>query len=795
MKDKISQIKSTLLLLSIGLTFPFAGKAQVLESIKNSFGQYHEQVLQEKIFVHTDKTFYMAGEIVWFKVYVVDATSNKPLNVSKVAYVDVLDNTNSPLMQAKIKLQNGIGSGSLYVPVTAVNGNYKMRSYTNFMKNFSPDLYFGQAISIINPLVSPQAAAKTKAAEDDIRFFPESGNLVAGVNTTVAFKAVGANGKGLEDLSGFILNQHNDTITKFRSLKFGMGRFSFTPAANTTYKAIIRVGQSGLLIKELPAVNAQGYVMQVSDGGAGQLAVTVSGTGSPNERLYVFAHSGQAIKAAEGITLNNGSARFSIDKSKLGDGITHFTLFNASKQPLCERLYFKRPTPLALTALADQPTYVQRKKVSVDITAANKAGVPQKADMSLAVYRLDSLETNAPADILSYLYLTSEVKGNIESPAYYLKNTDAETTEAIDNLMLTQGWSRFQWANVLSDKKPAFKFLPEYNGHIIAATVNDASSKPAEQVISYLGITGKSVQLYGAESDAAGRMLFNMKDFYGPNELVLQFAHDRDSIYHMDVESPFSEQFSNYTLPALPITANIKTALETHSIAVQAQNLYTAKQMKQYFNPQADSSAFYGKPYKTYMLDDFTRFTTMEEVMREYVSEVNVVHPQKHFHIKTLNETGFLSGDPLVLLDGVPVLDMDRVFAIDPLKVKRLEVVPYRYFYGPTSSEGIFSYTTYKGDFGGFEINPHAVVMDYEGLQLQREFYQPIYDSEAAVKSRLPDFRTLLYWSPDVFTDVKGKTQASFYTSDQTGKYIGILQGITANGEVGSRFFTFDVVK
>lgn len=205
-----------------------------------------------------------------------------------------------------------------------------------------------------------------------------------------------------------------------------------------------------------------------------------------------------------------------------------------------------------------------------------------------------------------------------------------------------------------------------------------------------------------------------------------------------------------------------------------------------------DSSAFYGHPYKTYKLDDYTRFTTMEEVMREYVAEVNVVRSKGRFHIKVLSDRGFLDGgDPLVMLDGIPVFNIDKAFTIDPLKIRKLEVVPNNYFYGPSEDVGIFSFTSYKGDLGGVELDPKAIVMDYEGMQLRREFYSPTYDTEARSASRMPDFRNVLYWSPSVIT--QGKGTASFYTSDQPGKYVGVVQGITAKGQAGVQYFMFDV--
>jgi hypothetical protein len=147
--------------------------------------------------------------------------------------------------------------------------------------------------------------------------------------------------------------------------------------------------------------------------------------------------------------------------------------------------------------------------------------------------------------------------------------------------------------------------------------------------------------------------------------------------------------------------------------------------------------------------------------------------------------------DPIALVDGIPLFDGDKVMALDPLLIKRLEVIPQRYFYGPATLEGILSYTSYKGNQAGVEIDPHAIVVDYEGLQMQRVFYSPVYDTDNQVNSRVPDYRNLLFWSPGV--KANGTDPVSFYTSDQPGVYVGILQGITANGEAGSAQFTFTV--
>jgi len=776
------------------LTFVKAN-GQVLPDVQNSFKQYNANTIQEKLFVHTDKSAYTAGELMWFKVYNVNETDHKPIDLSKVVYIEVLDNNQNAVLQAKIAMKDGLGSGSVYLPVNLSTGNFLLRAYTSWMKNFSPDYYFRKKITIINPLKSPEAVAKTSAPVYDIQFFPEGGNLVNGINSVVAFKATDDLGKGVY-FKGAIVNEHNDTVARFEPFKFGMGHFMFKPDNSDTYQAVIKIAGKTIK-KDLPAVNANGYVMNLKDNGAGQLVVTLT-TNLPAESIYLFAHTRNVVKDVETATTDNGSAQFSIDKSKLGEGISHITIFNSQKQPVCERLYFKRPLKkLFISAAADQPDYGTRKKVNIAIGAKDAGSNPVIADLSLSVYRIDTLQHADKENIENYLWLSADLRGNIESPEYYFTDANAETDEAVDNLMLTQGWRRFEWSSILSNKVPAFTFLPEYNGPIITAKlINLATNKPQKDIVTYLAIPGKSVQLYTSQSDSLGRLIYNMKDFYGPGEIVAQTNTEVDTGYRIDILNPFSEQYAKIALPRFTVTADMETTFTEHSLAAQLQNIYTATKLRQFYDAGADSSAFYGTPDKTYLLDDYTRFLTMEEVMREYVKECFVTHLHNQFHIKTINETPFLpEGDPMVLLDGVPFFNMNKVFSIDPLRIRKLEVVPYTYYWGPSTESGIFSYTSYKSDLAGIEIDPHAVVLDYEGLELQRKFYSPNYDTDNAYKSRIPDFRNVLYWAPNVITDEQGKNSVSFYTSDHTGSYMGMIQGLTANGNTGYQYFTFTVSK
>ena len=316
-------------------------------------------------------------------------------------------------------------------------------------------------------------------------------------------------------------------------------------------------------------------------------------------------------------------ANFLIDINELGDGISHFTFFNGDKQPVCERLYFKYPKQkLKLSIHTDKDEYEPRKKINLDIFSGDQDGKANQADMSLAVYRLDSLQQSDESDISSYLWLISDLGGGIESPAYYFKDESPETKEAMDNLMLTHGWRRFDWKDILQNKKKAFEFTPEYYGHIITGKVIDNRTNAAgKNIDGYLSVPGRRSQFRYATSDDEGKIKFEMKDFYASQEIIIQTNARKDSAYRIDITSPFSDKYAGLPLPYFAMPDKNPATLLDASINMQVQNIYMGNKVQQFLMPAIDTNAFYAPPDEKYLLDSYTRFTTMEEVLREYVAE------------------------------------------------------------------------------------------------------------------------------------------------------------------------------
>jgi hypothetical protein len=780
--------------LGLGLLAGSTAHAQAPDSVATlglRVQQYSQQALAEQLFLHLDRPAYVAGETLWFKVYTVDGTYHRPLPMSKVAYVEVLDAAQRPVLQAKIALTQAMGHGSLELPAELATGRYVVRAYTNWMKNAGPEFYFQCPIAVVNTLGQATApVATTKAATAyDVQFFPEGGQLVRGLPSRVAFKVTDQYGRGVA-ATGTVADARGITVASFQTLKFGLGSFLLTPAATGSYTATVRLPGGATSTGKLPAVAEQGYTLLLTDESPTSLTLAVraqmpQATGP----LRLLAHTGQQVTATVETQFANGQAVFQVAKRQLRPGITHFAVFNG-RQPVAERLYFRRPArALAIRGSASATAYGPRSQVKVQV------GTAQAAALSLAVYRLDSLSAGAPADISSYLLLAADLKGYIEDAGYYFRDSSAVAQQAADNLMLTQGWRRFKWEEVLAGRRPSTPYPPELNGYLLQGRVRQgASDAPADGVSAYLSLPGRSFWFGSTSSHDGGLVQFELPHTYGLRRLVLQTDAVRDSTYRVELLSPFTSGGGMVAPSLLPLTTRWAASLAERHLQVQAQRAFPAPRPT-YYPVSTDTIAFYGRPDERYLLDDYTRFPSLEDVMREYVPGVLVRQRKDGFHFMVVDRPRHinLKENPLTLLDGLPIFNLNQLMAFDPLKIKKLEVIANRYFIGQQVYDGLVSYATYKGDLGGYSLNPHALIEEYETIQVPREFYVPRYDTEAQQHSRLPDLRNLLYWNPAVNLTANKPQTLTFSTSDQAGRYLVVTHGLTPDGHLGSTSFSFEV--
>ncbi len=765
-----------------------------LNSLTKKFDNYWSQNLPEKIFVHANQTFLLTGETLWFNVFLVDGLFHRPNDLSKVVYLEVIDKDNVSVLKTKISMSNGSGNGNLFIPSSLSSGKYYLVAYTRWMRNFSPHSYFHQSITIVNPFVPLSTPSKSEQSSYDIQFFPEGGNLVVGLPSTVAYRVVGKDGIGIY-FKGAILNKKNDTITRITPLKFGLGKFRFTPKDGEQYIMVFVDSHKQKIITPIPAAYENGFVLRLKDS-VDFIEVEVQSkfqdASAKNQWVYLFAQSRQMKTSSLALPLNDGKTNFIIDKKKLKEGVNHFTLFDHQLRPVCERIFFKNPEHnLQIKVKSDLGSYATREKIELNFVSQTADGHPTNPNMSVSVYRIDSLEQDEPINISTYFWLTSELKGTIESPGYYLYGNPDQ--EAVDNLMLTHGWSRFKWEDILSNQSPRIPISPEYGGHLFTGHVLDRDGNRASGINTYFSIVGKDGQLSLSRSNAHGDVTYEAGNIFGKHRVVAQVNSEIDSTFKIELDEEYADVPETISIPDFHLSEEKKAQLTQRNLAMQLQHSFD-KQNHNQATIANDSLPFYGVPTEAYKLDDFTRFPTMEEVLREYVSGVMVRKKKNKFHFLTLDRSTntLFKDNPLVMLDGAPIFNLNKIMEYDPRKIQKIDVVTKRYYLGHLAFDGLVNCITYQGNLKDF--NPDfATVLTVDGLQPQREFFSPRYETKLQKESRIPDKRHLLHWSPSVISDSQGKSNLTFYSSDVPGTYQVIVQGLSENGEFGSAVAEFQV--
>jgi len=785
--------KVIIYLFIFGLLIQVDSNAQdkISDSIALKYNQYEKQVFEEKLFVHTDKSFYITGERLFFKVYNVEADKFVPVNLSKVAYIELLDENNTIVLNTKVKLTEAGGDGMIFLPASLNSGNFILRAYSRWMRNFSPSYYFHKSISIFNPF-KPIPITEGKKMEYNIQFFPEGGNLVNNLESKIGFRIVDEDGRGV-DLNGAIFNEAMDTVVRFQPLKFGIGSFHFIPKGQQRYKAQLYNDEGDVVVEStLPEIHEVGYTMGLKPA-VNTISILINTNSNEYNEVPVtlFVHSGGEILKRETRALNENSAQFIVSNSLLVRGINYFTLFNHLGEPICERLYFRRPNKnLNIEVSTNKNTYRTREKINLNYTVKNAS----TSQLSLAVYRIDELQTEEKLNIENYLILKSNLRGNIESPWFYFSN-DAVVTEATDNLMLTHGWRSFDWNHILNKVPLDLEFIPEFRGPLVEGIVTDRQTKdPVSNVTAYLTFTGKDFVLRGAKSDQLGHVRFELNDLFQEGKIYIRLDTAFDNQCILELLPSFSLKFDSFKVKEFSIPLALKSQLEERSVSMQVNNLYSRDTLPA---SMPMNELFYGLPDERFFLDSYSRFPVMDEVMREFVRGVvaRKVGGQYYFQVYNLNTDHLFNTSPLVLLDGVPVFDLNRIMALDPLKVEKIDVMRRKEFFGALSAEGVVSFVSYDGKLAQQIIGDDYLNFDFQGLQQKRIFFTPDYEITIPIDSRMPDYRELLYWNGNLPLDEEGNGAVSFYSSDLAGIYMILINGLSTDGLLGSAKGEFEIAK
>ena len=507
--------REILIAISIVLHFfsiePIAAQDKRIENVLQGANQFQQAPVSEKVYLHTDKNTYLAGEIAWFKVYNLNANNHLLSDLSTIVYVELFNTDNEPTIQLKIPVKNGLGEGSIDLPNNLKSGNYVLRAYTHWMKNFNEQLFFQKSLQIINTEVIPEKIQVNAKDSTLIQFYPESGNLLSNVRNTVAFKTTNMYGVGV-DSKGYILNNQSDTIVHFSTKQHGIGKFEFTPKFKESYTAVF-MGNDGKQYRSiLPNHFDHGVLIQLQQGD-GLLSLDIVSNKNANYVLIVQSNNTINKNLSRKITSNEHIA---IDLAQLTDGINVFTVLDDQFKPMAERLFFKFPTTTSTLQYQLDKEISNRSGVQVKVALQASNGKPLSAYLSASVYKYDSIVSIDSTSIQDFLLLGSNLTESVESPfGYFNPNKPIhERSTEMDLLMLTHGWRKYNWAP---------RFLPETNGHYInGKIILPAGQRLEDNASVYLSTTGQFPQFKTATVDSLGQFNFILPDFYNNGQIILQ---------------------------------------------------------------------------------------------------------------------------------------------------------------------------------------------------------------------------------------------------------------------------------
>ena len=425
----------------------------VVKKISGKLNSYSANHMAEKVYLHFDKPYYTAGDTMYFKAYVTTGEIHKPSNLSGLLYVDLINGQNKVSTSIRLMLTNGTSWGDFALRRSLLKGNYRVRAYTQWMRNEGEEAFFDKGIEIGS--VAEQAALripeggviipKSPTAKAYIKFMAEGGALIAGVGSKVAFKAVDGNGLGIE-VKGVVVDDGNKEVTAFASSHLGMGSFAITPSEGRTYTAKVTYANGAEGIITLPKTSPNAINFSFADLDK-FYKVKISSSKQwykeNKNRDYTLAiYSGGAIQSYT-VKMETPEINIDVAKNALHTGIATATLFTASGEPLCERVLFvQNNDALSLAVGSDKSSYTARAKTNITLNVTTKSGEPAPGNFSVAVIDESKIKVdeNAEPTIMNNLLLTSWLKGYIEQPNYYFTNISGKTIADLDLVMLTHGY-------------------------------------------------------------------------------------------------------------------------------------------------------------------------------------------------------------------------------------------------------------------------------------------------------------------------------------------------------------------
>jgi hypothetical protein len=800
---------------------------------------------QDKVYLSFDKPYYTAGETLFFKAFLADATTHVPDTSTTVLHVDIIETaTKRLLIQQKLKISGGQASGSFNTE--GVKGQIFIHAYTQWMSNLPADYHFNKniqvfetkdkqmsavnnrdkgnkildstavskrisdSVDVFDPATSKtyrtviKAAPKSKRVAS-LQFFPESGPLLVGFSNRIAFKATDEEGRGVA-VSGTIRNTDGDSLASFKDTFLGMGRFNMVVKKEEKYIAYVYNPDcdcSVAMFTQLePQTNTAALAVDQKDD-TSEVRITVllnyNATAMPNSFFVVIHQRGTVCYNSPIKVQDKNNARvvkLMIPKSVFPEeGIATVTLLDDKSKHLAERLFFirndKRQLNIQLTT--EKAIYEKRERVTVNIDTKTSEGKPIAANVSFTVNNNEKIGSPQYAeDLRAYMLLRSDLRGYIEQPNFYFKDTTYATRIVLDNLLMTQGWRRFNW----QERTDTVVFKAEA-GLSFQGTVRNGK-KPLVDASLFLILQkeGEENQSILVQTDKKGRFRVGDLDFMDSARLAVKVANSsRNYNLELNADNNTPSVSEPKIFVAEQPTGNLDIYLESSQAALLSEKLR--------FEKEITLQEFEIKAKKKDPLANDNRMSKVPPDRTLVIAEKSGGLVSTYLQVRGIKVVTFGASQAILtrMFKSDPSFEFPYAFVLDGVseenahlltymsidEVERIDIVNFGNggFVTQYGTQGCVHVLTKRMNINYWKTHKGDVPMlPLVGYTLQKQFYTPDY-SISKPEYAEPDQRTTLFWSPIIKTDAKGKASVSFYTTDDAQNARILVEGIDGTGKIG----------
>ncbi|PTX58529.1 hypothetical protein C8N46_11319 [Kordia periserrulae] len=779
--------KTTFFLLCLITTLPFISFGQTQTTIEDEYYSYFK-LPREGLFLHLNKTTYFKGEEIWFKGYAYDQRNQLASKGTTNIKVGIYDDEGNQVKKGLYAAQNGVTYGNFAVDSIFSAGTYYIKAETNWMKNFKENDAFIQKIEI---LTDTQTTDNTKGevAKYDFQFLPEGGHLVANTLSNIGFKVIDNNGKGVI-ASGVVYDSNKKEVASFKSNALGMGKFLLQPQKNTKYTAEITLKNDSTITTKLPEIKTQGISLMLQNSLDDKVILDFSTNEETlknnAEKAYkILIHQSGKLKIAT-LQFSDVKKAVSIQRNQLFKGINIITVFDENKKPILERIFFNDD---GIKSSKINVTKLNNVKDSI-ILSVNELQLNENANVSISILPEETEAYHPKHSIISAFYLKPHAKGFIENPKYYFENMDKKKKYELDILLLTQGWSRYDWKDIFS-KKPLTTHRFE-NGITISGRVNRPASG-VEQL--FLHATKNHPAKF---IDLDENQSFKLTNFFLEKEEEIRFSYINDkgalkkpSMYLRflisNEEDKLSESYLNETKKIQSVTSNFNIPKDFFYENAEALDTVLLKAEKKKETPKFNN-LFMNNPSVT------------EITLEEYSRYINIVQYLNFNGFNASEDMGRVfitsripkAGEPAVFFNDVRLRNFDILYNMSLAEIER--IVTDRYSVIPTMQQqttGVIK--IYSRQTPLFKKSGNTAVylsaQSPETFETGKKYYAPKYASYLN-----PIFQKYgtVSWLPMVELNTKDATVFKIYDT-YTKNITLFIEGISESGQLISERKTIQI--